>query len=125
LPRAITKLGFVRVDPIRAPARAQVLTLRHRVDKYRAGDLEARYARLAVEEDCFVNYGVMPRATQRLMHPRTARTEWPPLLWAQARSVLEFVQSAWRGAKVGYVCTHLSLPMNVTARWTLTPAWTL
>lgn len=91
--RAITKLGFVQMDPIRAPARAQDLTLRHRVNDYRAGDLEARYSRLAVEEDFFVNYGVLPRATQHLMHPRTARTEWPRSRWAQAQAVLEFVQS--------------------------------
>jgi len=31
LPRAIARLGFVQADPIRAPARAQDLTLRHRV----------------------------------------------------------------------------------------------
>jgi uncharacterized protein len=91
--RAIKKLGFVQVDPIRAPARAQDLTLRHRVSDYRAGDLEARYPRLAVEEDFFVNYGVLPRTTQRLMHPRTARTEWPRSRWMQAQAVLEFVQS--------------------------------
>src|SRR6185369_974871 len=54
--RAIEKLGFVQADPIRAPARAQYLTLRHRVAGYRAGDLERRYAKLAVEEDCLVNY---------------------------------------------------------------------
>lgn len=93
LPRAIAKLGFVQVDPIRAPARAQDLTLRHRVNDYRAGDLEARYPRLAIEEDFFVNYGILPRATQRLMHPRTARTEWSRARWAQAEAVLEFVQS--------------------------------
>ena len=55
LPKAIAKLGFVQADPIRAPARAQDLTLRHRVQNYRAGDLERRYARLGVEEDFFVN----------------------------------------------------------------------
>ena len=44
LPRAIARLGFVQADPIRAPARAQDLTLRHRVRDYRAGDLERRYA---------------------------------------------------------------------------------
>lgn len=33
---AIRKLGFVQADPIRAPARAQDLTLRHRVKDYRA-----------------------------------------------------------------------------------------
>ena len=93
LQRAINKLGFVQLDPIRAPARAQDLTLRHRVNDYRAGDLEARYRRLAVEEDFFVNYGILPRATQRLMHPRTARTEWPRSRWVQAHAVLAFVQS--------------------------------
>ena len=57
LQKAIERLGFVQADPIRAPARAQDLTLRHRVKDYRAGDLERRYPRLAVEEDCLVNYG--------------------------------------------------------------------
>ncbi|MBD3895025.1 YcaQ family DNA glycosylase [Halomonas sp. ML-15] len=93
LGRAVSKLGFVQFDPIRAPARAQDLTLRHRVTDYRAGDLEARYPRLAVEEDFFVNYGVLPRATQCLMHPRTARNEWSSTRWAQAQAVLAFVQS--------------------------------
>jgi uncharacterized protein len=31
LKRALHKLGFVQADPIRAPVRAQDLTLRHRV----------------------------------------------------------------------------------------------
>jgi uncharacterized protein YcaQ len=91
LPRAIERLGFVQADPIRAPARAQDLTLRHRVRDYRAGDLEARYPRLAIEEDFFVNYGFVPRALHRLMHPRRARLEWPPARWAQAKEVLAFV----------------------------------
>ena len=55
LSKALDRLGFVQADPIRAPARAQDLILRHRVKDYRAGQLEARYARLAVEEDFFVN----------------------------------------------------------------------
>ncbi len=92
LPKAISQLGFVQADPIRAPARAQDLTLRHRVTGYRAGDLEARYARLAVEEDFFVNYGFVTRALQRLMHPRTARTEWSQARWTQASEVLAFVR---------------------------------
>jgi uncharacterized protein len=91
LARAIAKLGFVQADPIRAPARAQDLTLRHRVIGYRAGDLEARYPRLAIEEDFFVNYGFVPRATHALMHPRAARKKWPPKRQAQAQAVLEFV----------------------------------
>ena len=39
LPLALQRLGFVQADPLRAPARAQDLTLRHRVDGYRAGTL--------------------------------------------------------------------------------------
>jgi len=92
LGRAIGKLGFVQADPIRAPARAQDLTLRHRVADYRAGDLERRYPRLPVEEDFFVNYGFLPRAHHGLMHPRTPRTEWTAARRAQAAAVLEFVR---------------------------------
>lgn len=92
LPAAITRLGFVQADPIRAPARAQDLTLRHRVAGYRAGDLERRYPRLAVEEDFFVNYGFLPRATAALMHPRQARSVWPEARWQQARELLAFVR---------------------------------
>ena len=96
LMRAIEKLGFVQADPIRAPARAQDLTLRQRVTGYRAGDLERRYPRLALEEDFFVNYGFLPRAHHALMHPRTARMAWTPARWKQARAVREFI--AERGA---------------------------
>ena len=92
LPKAIAKLGFVQADPIRAPARAQDLLLRHRVANYRAGDLERRYAKLGIEEDFFVNYGFVPRATHALMHPRTARTVWPAARRAQAEAVLAFVR---------------------------------
>ena len=92
LPKAIAKLGFVQADPIRAPARAQDLTLRHRVADYRAGDLERRYARLPIEEDFFVNYGFLPRGTHHLMHPRTPRTVWTKARWKQANAVLEFVR---------------------------------
>jgi uncharacterized protein len=92
LRRAIDKLGFVQADPIRAPARAQDLTLRHRVVGYCAGDLERRYARLPVEEDFFVNYGFLPRAHHHLMHPRVARTVWTPARARQAQAVLAFVR---------------------------------
>jgi uncharacterized protein len=92
LARAVAQLGFVQADPIRAPARAQDLTLRHRVKGYKAGDLERRYPRLAIEEDFFVNYGFLPRATQRLMHPRTPATKWSKARSAQAQAVLAFVR---------------------------------
>ncbi|HEY2511054.1 MAG TPA: crosslink repair DNA glycosylase YcaQ family protein [Polyangiaceae bacterium] len=74
LPRALRSLGFVQADPIRAPARAQDLVLRHRVAGYRAGDLERRYAQLGVQEDFFVNYGFVTKELQALMHPRPEGT---------------------------------------------------
>jgi uncharacterized protein len=92
LRRAIERLGFVQADPIRAPARAQDLTLRHRVVNYAAGDLERRYSRLPIEEDFFVNYGFLPRPHHHLMHPRVARTLWTPARTKQAQAVLEFVR---------------------------------
>ena len=93
LPAAIARLGFVQADPIRAPARAQDLTLRHRVKAYRAGDLERRYPKLDVEEDFFVNYGFVPRSTQALMHPRVPQSVWTPERAAQAQAVLDFVRA--------------------------------
>jgi uncharacterized protein len=92
LPLAIKRLGFVQADPIRAPARAQDLTLRHRVKDYKAGDLERRYAELDIEEDFFVNYGFVQRATQALMHPRQPRITWDARRQQQAKEVLAFVQ---------------------------------
>ena len=71
LKSALHKMGFVQADPIRAPARAQDLILRHRVNNYRAGELERRYALLDVEEDFFINYGYVSRALYLLMHPRS------------------------------------------------------
>lgn len=71
LKRAIHRMGFVQADPIRAPARAQDLILRHRVRNYHAGDLERRYATLDIEEDFFVTYGFVTSAVQALMHPRS------------------------------------------------------
>ena len=90
--RAIEKLGFVQADPIRAPARAQDLTLRHRVVGYRAGDLERRYAKLAVEEDCLVNYGFLPRKHLALMHPRTAQRTWGAGTKRKAEELLAFIR---------------------------------
>jgi hypothetical protein len=89
LPAAIVRLGgFVQADPLRAPARAQDLTLRHRVKGYRAGDLERRYPRLAVQEDFFINYGFVTPELRALMHPRTARRVWDQARWRQAEAVL-------------------------------------
>jgi uncharacterized protein len=92
LRRAIEKLGFVQADPIRAPARAQDLTLRHRVTGYRAGDLERRYPNLELEEDFFINYGFLPRAHHALMHPRAARTPANSKRARDSQAVLQFIR---------------------------------
>src|SRR6202048_4659441 len=98
LKRALHKLGFVQADPIRAPARAQDLTLRHRVKDYRAGDLERRYAGLGIEEDFFVTYGFVTKSIQALMHPRPdscvpaeGAQPWPAPRRKQAQLLLQFV----------------------------------
>ena len=96
LPQALQRLGFVQADPLRAPARAQDLTLRHRVDGYLAGDLERRYAELGIEEDFFVNYGFLGAPHHALMHPRKARVRWGKVRQARADAVLAFVRE--RGA---------------------------
>jgi uncharacterized protein len=70
LKAAINRLGFVQADPIRSPARAQDLILRHRVKNYRAGDLERRYPLLDIEEDFLYAYGFLPRRYWSLLHPR-------------------------------------------------------
>jgi uncharacterized protein YcaQ len=93
LRRAMDRLGFVQADPIRAPARAQDLTLRHRVKDYCAGDLERCYAALGIEEDVFVNYGFVSRAVHTLMHPRRDPSGWTQARRARADAVLEFVRS--------------------------------
>lgn len=86
LARALGRLGYLQADPIRAPARAQDLILRPRVKDYRAGDLDSRYPKLALEEDVFINYGFVTHAVRELMHPRPSR------LTKQAREVLAFIR---------------------------------
>jgi len=78
LAAAVRRLGFVQADPIRSPARAQDLILRHRVKGYRAGDLERRYASLNIEEDILYAYGFLTRPVWRLLHPRNT-SELPKL----------------------------------------------
>src|SRR5206468_9467509 len=92
LRRAIERFGFVQADPIRAPARAQDLTLRHRVAGYRAGDLERRYESLGVEEDHFINYGFVTRRVFALMHPRSTVSYWPTARRKKVQALLDFVR---------------------------------
>lgn len=96
LAEALTAFGFVQADPIRAPARAQDLTLRHRVTGYRAGDLERHYEALDAEEDVFINYGYVSRDVYALMHPRGGVSAWTPRQRRQADAILAFIAS--RGA---------------------------
>jgi uncharacterized protein YcaQ len=95
---AFDRMGFVQADPIRAPARAQDLILRHRAKGYHAGDLERLYRKLRIEEDFFIVYGFMTKSLQAMMHPRS-EVDVPaegPGSWSAARKklanlVLEFV----------------------------------
>ena len=86
LRRAIVRLGFVQADPIRSPARAQDLILRHRVLDYRVGDLDRSYHRLRLEEDFFYAYGFMPLKTWLLLHPTESRE-----LTTEEQQVLDLV----------------------------------
>jgi uncharacterized protein YcaQ len=103
LEAALERMQFVQADPIRAPARAQDLTLRHRVQGYRAGDLERRYENLGIEEDYLLVYGFVRKEIYALMHPRSAggvpafyRRPWTAARRKRAQLLLEFVRE--RGA---------------------------
>ncbi len=89
-------MSFVQADPIRAPARAQDLILRQRVENYQAGDLERRYERLDVEEDVFVNYGYVTKSLHLLMHPRSESRVPGGDVGSREQLLLEFVRE--RGA---------------------------
>ncbi len=72
LAQAFERLPFVQADPIRAPARAQELILRQRVEGYRVGDLDREYPELGLEEGYLYAYGFLPRALWQLRHPPDA-----------------------------------------------------
>jgi uncharacterized protein YcaQ len=88
LGRAIRRLGFVQADPIRSPARAQDLILRHRVKDYQIDEINRKYHSLKLEEDYLYAYGFMPLETWRLLHPRVQRA-----LTAAEQRVLDIVSS--------------------------------
>ena len=116
LTKALDAFGFVQADPIRAPARAQDLTLRHRVRNYRAGDLERRYARLHVHEDFFINYGFVTDRVFHLMHPRRrGHAPWSVARGRHVKTLLEFIRE--KGAvHPRQVDDHFSLG-TVTNYW--------
>jgi uncharacterized protein YcaQ len=92
LGEAINRLGFVQADPIRAPARAQDLILRHRVRNYRVADLDRHYPALPVEEDYFVNYGYLPEGHLAFMHPRSNTRPWDARSRKKAEALLAFIR---------------------------------
>src|SRR5687767_699196 len=116
LTKALEAFGFVQADPIRAPARAQDLTLRHRVRNYRVGDLERRYARLLVHEDFFINYGFVTDRVFHLMHPRRrGHAPWSVARGRHVKTLLEFIRE--KGAvHPRQVDEHFSLG-TVTNYW--------
>ena len=92
---AMARLGFVQADPIRAPAPAQDLILRHRVPGYRVGDLDRGYPTLPLEEDHLYAYGFLARPLRRFLHPRsTVDGEYRPT--GLAAEVLAYVRAAQR-----------------------------
>ncbi|HEY3938820.1 MAG TPA: crosslink repair DNA glycosylase YcaQ family protein [Bryobacteraceae bacterium] len=109
LRQAVERLGFVQADPIRSPARAQDLILRHRVKDYRVGDLEGRYPSLHLEEDFLYAYGFMPQSTWRLLHPRRESR-----LSAAEKRVLEIV-SAHRQIHPRDLEAHLGRKREINA----------
>lgn len=94
LEHAIKKLGYLQADPIRAPARAQDLILRHRVVDYRVEDLEKNYAALPLIEDSIYNYGFFHRDELALLHPRKMSARWQKFMAehaSQRRKVLRYL----------------------------------
>ncbi|MBC2600311.1 DNA glycosylase AlkZ-like family protein [Puniceicoccus vermicola] len=80
-------LRFVQADPIRSPARAQDLILRHRVNSYASGDLEKEYPHLGAEEGYLFAYGFMQPDVWQDLHSQPAVK-----LTALERQVLAFIQ---------------------------------
>ena len=70
LAAAFGRTPFVQADPIRAPARAQDLILRQRVQGYAVGDLDRAYHRLGLEEFYLHAYGFGTAGLRALLHPR-------------------------------------------------------
>jgi uncharacterized protein len=86
---AMERLGFVQADPIRAPARAQDLILRQRVDGYREGDLARGYGKLGLEEDFLYAYGFLTHRLWQLTRPQER-----PAVRKLDRRVLDVVRRA-------------------------------
>jgi len=84
---ALDRLGFVQADPIRCPARAQDLILRHRVKGYQAGDLEQAYPQMDLEECYLYAYGFSSPALWQAIYPKRKRPLTP-----EERQALSHIQ---------------------------------
>src|SRR5205085_2615008 len=71
LNRALQRMGFVQADPIRAPARAQDLILRHRMKDQHTRHYGPRYSPLDLEENVFVNHRYFTPSLPAFIHPRS------------------------------------------------------
>ncbi len=89
LAHAFSAMGFVQADPIKSPARAQDLILRHRVSGYYLHDLEKYYADLEIEEDFLYAYGFITRDLHSHLYPR--KTDAHSLF---EKKILKFVQES-------------------------------
>ena len=103
-------MSFVQADPIRSPARAQDLILRHRVKAYRAGQLENLYPDLDIEEDILYAYGFLPRRVWQSLQPRKTTG-----LGALEKRVLEAVKQF--GEAIPENCRPISEGAEVLNDW--------
>ncbi|MFC7553447.1 DNA glycosylase AlkZ-like family protein [Pseudoroseomonas wenyumeiae] len=107
---ALQRLGFVQADPIRAPARAQDLILRHRVQGYRAGDLDRAFhawgwRRISSTPMASCQAGRATcctraptwKAPPASMPPRAL----PPRCWISCGSAAPPTRATWRSASAG------------------------
>ena len=111
LGRALRRLGVVQADPIRAPARAQDLTLRHRVVEYRAGDLERRYQRLRVARR---------EGGTRVYAPRPVQPEQAPdeaSIAARMDALVDVIIAKYAPLPARSLGAHLSLLTGGVPQW--------
>ena len=92
LPNALHRLGFVQIDPINAPASAQDLILRHRVDAHQKGDMARFYPDLAVEEAYFVNHGYVPKSIAGMLYSNKPHSQYLLNHAEQVAQILQYAQ---------------------------------
>lgn len=91
LSKAIEKMQCIQIDPIRSPAPAQDLILRHRVEDYHVGDISSQYQALNLEEDYLFAHSYLTREVWQLLHPRPTieLTEFDQQVWQTVQQLGE------------------------------------